>query len=198
MKSEAGMAVASLGQIVVGYAAVFGRKDKISLRDLEDKERGEFLCLVRMARRRVEQRFGQTVMFEHGAVCSNTKVSCGVNRIHVHVVPYAGRSLKNELEKQFRCTATAPTIEQMWEKMNSWGTEKPYFWIEEGGEVFLFSYGKKRESQVIRRVLAAQVGLPERWDWRQYPTHEVAERVARELLVDRALEPRKQLPAVVV
>jgi hypothetical protein len=182
MESSSGLAVASLGQIVEGYVAVFGMEDRISLRSLEKNYRRTFLRFLRAVRQRVEQRFGPTLMFEHGASCVDTDVSCGVNQIHVHIVPYAGRALKSELKKLFRCTATFSTIEEMLEDLACWHAENPYFWLEEHGHISLFSYGVRRESQVVRRVLAKEVGMPECWNWREYPTHESAKRVAKELL----------------
>jgi diadenosine tetraphosphate (Ap4A) HIT family hydrolase len=198
MESVAGIAVASLGQIVEGYAVVFGMEDIINLRSLEEDGQREFLRFVRSARQRVEQRFGPTVMFEHGASCAGTNVSCGVNRIHVHIVPYTGRPLQNEAGKAFQCKASTLTIEQMLESLRSWETDSPYFWIEDGGKVFLFSYGAKRESQVLRRVIAQQVGMADRWNWREYPTQEAAEWVARELLNGAAESSVDRLHAVVV
>lgn len=184
MENASGVAVVSLGQIVEGYAVVFGREDRISLRSLDNHDRRHFLRFVRSARQRVEQRFGPTVMFEHGASCAGTNVSCGVDRIHVHIVPYTSRSLKNELKKAFQCVATASTIEQMLQQLSSWGIVRPYFWIEDRDGVSLFSYGKKRESQVVRRVIARHVGMDERWNWREHPTQDAAERVAKDLLTD--------------
>jgi hypothetical protein len=70
----------------------------------------------------------------------------------------------------------------MLEILHYWDYETPYFWIEDAHGVFLFSYGEKRESQVVRRVIAHQIGMDDRWNWREYPTPEAAERVARELL----------------
>jgi diadenosine tetraphosphate (Ap4A) HIT family hydrolase len=160
MANASGFAVASLGQIVEGYAAIFGRQDRISLRSLEAGERSDFLRLVRAARQRVEHRFGPTVVFEHGASCAGTNVSCGVNRVHVHIVPYTGHSLQTELEKKFRCLETTSTIDEMLAKLNTWKSDIPYFWIEERGRVFLFSYGEKRESQVVRRVIARTSVMP--------------------------------------
>lgn len=182
MENASSIAAASLGQIVEGYAVVFGREDRISLRSLENDDRRDFLRFVRTARQCVGQHFGSTVMFEHGASCAGTNVSCGVNRIHVHIVPYTGRPLNTEIEKAFQCTAISSTIEQMLETLSAWESNSPYFWIEEGGKVFLFSYGEKRNSQVVRRVIAQQVGMDDRWNWREYPTQEAAESVARELL----------------
>jgi len=198
MENSSLIAVASLGQLVEGYAVVFGEEDRISLRSLGKDERREFLRFLRSARQRVEQRFGPTVMFEHGASCAGTNVSCGVNRIHVHIVPYTGGRLKNEIGKSFQCKASISTIEQMLAELGSWETEAPYFWIEEGGGVFLFSYGEKRESQVVRRVLARQVGMDDRWNWREYPTQEAAERVAKELSTSVAPPSPDQLHAAVV
>jgi hypothetical protein len=183
MESACGIAVASLGQIVDGYAVVFGKEDRISLRMLEKDNRGRFLRFVRAARQRVEQRFGPTVIFEHGASCAGTNVSCGVNRMHVHIVPYTGRPLKREIEKRFRCKASIPTIEQMLETLTSWETDVPYFWIEDSSGVFLFAYGEKRESQVVRRVIAQQVGMDDRWNWREYPTQGEAEWVASRVMI---------------
>ena len=198
MENPSLIAVASLGQIVEGYAVVFGREESISLRSLEKDERREFLRFLRTARQRVEQRFGPTVMFEHGSSCAGTDVSCGVNRIHVHIVPYAGRVLKNEMEKSFQCKSSTSTIEQMLEKLNSWETEAPYFWIQESGRVFLFSYGEKRESQVVRRIIARQVGMDARWNWREYPTQEAAEWVAKELSTSVAPPSLDRLHAAIV
>ena len=76
------------------------------------------------------------------------------------------------------------TIEQMLDELSSWETGRPYFWIEDRSGVFLFSYGEKRESQVVRRVIANQVGMDDRWNWREFPTQEEAECVAKELLTD--------------
>jgi hypothetical protein len=189
MESASGIAAASLGQIVEGYAVVFGQTDRISLRSLGKQERRDFLGFLRSARDQVEEHFGPTVMFEHGASCAGTNVSCGVNRMHVHIVPYTGRSLKTEIEKTFECGATASTIEDIVERLGCWDIDRPYFWIEEAQGVFLFSYGERRESQVVRRVIAQQVGQEEFWNWREYPTQELAERVAKDLLPDVILKP---------
>ncbi len=197
METAAGVAVASLGQIVDGYAVVFGREGVINLRLLELDERLEFLRLVRAARRCVEQRFGPTVVFEHGASCSGTNVSCGVNRIHLHIVPFRGSALKDELGRTFQCKATASTIEQILGSLSSWSEDCPYFWVEDAKEVSLFSYGEKRESQVVRRAIARLVGLDDRWNWREYPTQEAAERVAQFLSSGLVLQPTNQLQAAV-
>jgi len=113
----------------------------------------------------------------------------------VHIVPYAGRPLKKEIERTFQCTATTSTIEQMLEELSSWETDEPYFWIEDGRGVFLFSYGEKRESQVVRRVIAKQVGMDDRWNWREFPMQEEAECVAKELLSGVPLPPRDRVDA---
>src|SRR6267154_944304 len=198
MENASGIAAASLGQIVEGYAVVFGREDLINLRSVEKGDQREFLQFVRAARQRVEQRFGPTVMFEHGASCAGTNVSCGVNRMHLHIVPYTGRPLKSELAKKFQCMASTSTIEQMLERLSSWETEAPYFWIEDGDGVFRFSYGEKRESQVVSRLIAQQVGMDDRWNWREYPTQEAAEWVARELLTGVAPLSLDQLHSTLV
>jgi diadenosine tetraphosphate (Ap4A) HIT family hydrolase len=197
MENAAGIAVASLGQIVEGYSVVFGRADRISLRNLGKGDRSDFLRFLRCARERVEGRFGPTVMFEHGASCAGTDVSCGVHRVHVHIVPYTGCSLKNQIAEQFRCAAATATIDQIWGELESWDIDRPYFWIEDGGVIYIFSYGEKRESQVLRRVIARQVGIAERWNWREYPTQEVAERVAKELSTGVAM-PLHRLHAALV
>lgn len=181
MESPAGIALASLGQIVEGYVVVFGAQNRINLRMLGKKGQSDFLIFLKSVRARVEQHFGPTVMFEHGAASAATNVSCGVDRMHVHIVPYIGRSLKRELEKKYKCGATVLTIEQMLEELSNWESDSPYFWIEEHLQTVLFSYGEKRESQVVRRVIAEQVGMIERWNWREYPTDEVAQRVAKKL-----------------
>ena len=93
--------------------------------------------------------FGITdVMFEHGASRAGTDVSCGVNRIHVHIVPYTGDSLKNEIGKTFKCRATAATIEQILEKLSSWDIDRPYFWIEDGEGVFFSRTAKIEKARL--------------------------------------------------
>ena len=196
MEDVAGIAAASLGQIVEGYAVVFGAKNKINLRTLEMKERRNFLNFVQKARKCVERHFGPTVMFEHGACSAGTNVSCGVDRMHVHLVPCNGHTLIEEIEKKYNCCAITATIEQMLEKLNDWENDRPYFWIDDGAQVFLFAYGEKRESQVVRRAIAKQFGKGECWNWREYPTQEAAEDVAKILLADsERLHPLDQLQA---
>jgi diadenosine tetraphosphate (Ap4A) HIT family hydrolase len=181
MEGAEGIAVASLGQIIEGYAVVFGPAHQINLRDIDKDERQNFLNFVQKVRQRVEHHFDSTVMFEHGACSPGTNVSCGVDRMHVHIVPMDGVSLIEELGKRYKRVAIFETVEEMLCNMCTWEKDHPYFWVENEGQVFLFAYGEKRESQVVRRAIAAQVGLSRQWNWREFPTQELAEKVAKRL-----------------
>jgi hypothetical protein len=187
LQDAGNVAVASLGQIVEGYAVVFGNEHQINLRSLKLIERRDFLDFVLKVRQHIELHFGSTIMFEHGACSPGTRVSCGVDRMHVHVVPFDGSSLIESIEKKYRCLAITATVEQMLEKMSDWQNDRPYFWIDEGSHVFLFSYGEKRESQVVRRAIAEQAGMGSRWNWREFPTQDAAERLTKKLLTHVAI-----------
>jgi diadenosine tetraphosphate (Ap4A) HIT family hydrolase len=181
MESATGIAMASLGQIVEGYTVVFGRGAETSLRDLTEVDCLLFLRFVGSVRERVEKSFGPTIMFEHGACPGDAKVSCGVNRMHIHIVPYTDRSLISEVALKFECVARLPAVEEMLRQLRAWDAQKPYFWIKNADGVFLFSYGAKRESQLMRQFIAERLGVPQQWNWREYPTQELAERVANTL-----------------
>jgi len=181
LKGRHCVAVASLGQIVEGYAVVFGSEKYINLRDYPPADASEFLRFIYFARMRVENCYGPTVMFEHGASLTGSAVSCGVNRVHLHIVPVHFRSLREHLEETFRREGSVPTLEEGICRLKNSDASEPYFWVEEQGQVHLFSYGEQRESQVVRRALAEQMGLGDRWDWRKYPTQGAAERVAERL-----------------
>jgi hypothetical protein len=126
-------------------------------------------------------------MFEHGACSAGTNVSCGVDRMHVHIVPFSAGSLIEEIEKVYKCCAITETVEDMLKKLNDWN-DRPYFWINDGNNVYLFSYGEKRESQVVRRAIANLTGKDELWNWREYPTQEIAEKIAKELSAEMHIE----------
>jgi hypothetical protein len=123
--------------------------------------------------------YGEICIFEHGPAVANRKVGCGVDHAHLHVVP-----LKFDL-----VSAVMPFVplDVRWRKA-TWATCRAAF---ESGQDYIYieqPIGSGRiathhdfGSQVVRKTIAARLGVPEQFSWRDYPQIETVTRTIQTL-----------------
>lgn len=173
--------VPTLGPIVEGHCLVFSKRSVLNLTLLDPVERRGYAETVRAMAELVETAYGPSIIFEHGAIQSETRVGCGIDRAHLHLVPgFDVFQILAALDERHKPVGQHASFPQ-WLSVTKAAT-RPYMLVgSPGGPVFTYEYGGPRESQCIRRVLATLVGRPESWDWHAAKDDHLMERTLETL-----------------
>ena len=80
--------IPSLGSIVEGWLLIIPKEHYLSYGYIESQALlDELKKLIDYVGGIVKQVYGDYVIFENGAYCSNKLVGCGVDYAHIHIVP---------------------------------------------------------------------------------------------------------------
>src|SRR5687768_2245990 len=95
LRSENFVVLPTIGQLFVGSVLILPRRHRETFATLGEAERRELPALLNRVLSGVA-RFGEPIIFEHGAV-SQTGGGCGVYHAHLHVVPLPAPTLPSDL-----------------------------------------------------------------------------------------------------
>jgi inosine/xanthosine triphosphate pyrophosphatase family protein len=103
------------------------------------------------------------LVFEHGSAVDQTKGRCCVDHAHlnifpakVHVHPHLASRMQVEL-------ASLSELKRLGR------AEFGYLFVQENDNTRYAYDAQYVPSQLVRRIITSQMGLPERWHWRDYP-----------------------------
>lgn len=144
------------GQILEGYVLIAPKRHIICFGELSETEMEEFAKLKTQVTDLISTAYGQRpIFFEHGVVGQSVK------HAHFHGVP-TDTDLFPRIVADFPDYQNITSLESLQEVFQR---EGPYLYYENAkGEMFLFHIFKW--PQYLRIVLAEEVGMPERGDWR--------------------------------
>lgn len=115
--------------------------------------------------------------FEHGPVTfgASARLTC-VPHAHLHCVPFEG-PLIEKLKRNF----ASSKVRSLRELPIVVSDDAPYIYFEsdtDGAHVFR---GELIPSQLMRRLIAIEIGKPDEWDWRRFPQPDVVRATANRL-----------------
>jgi hypothetical protein len=127
----------------------------------------------------IAAKYGYVCAFEHGPGEAHRTVGCGVDHAHVHLVPVEA-CLK---------TAAAPFMPNDaswsaagWKRCRAaFEAGQDYLYLEQPLGNGLISVHREFGSQVFRKAIAAHLGVPEQFSWREHPQSDVIARTVRQL-----------------
>ena len=153
----------SLGQIVEGYLLIAPKTHYINIKSLPKELLSELDRVKKLVRDILLENYRVPIFFEHGPVSKIKRGGCCIEHAHIHAVPLKANIL-HEL-RFFPCQAIN-NLSDLAEQP----TDKPYFFYEDNQEKkYIFEIDDIVPSQYIRKIIAAKVGKPDKWDWRYYP-----------------------------
>ncbi|MGA2032721.1 MAG: hypothetical protein ABSG68_10720 [Thermoguttaceae bacterium] len=153
-----------LGQFVEGGLLIATREHRISMADLSHDEYDALERLQQETCERLLAHYGcRPVMFEHAPVSPGEKGTCCVDHAHWNVFPVAvdvHRHLERLPHREIRLLG----------ELAQWGERGQAYLFLQGndGRRFVYDSGIV-PSQYIRKIITAELGMPERWHWRNYP-----------------------------
>jgi len=168
----------TIGQIVEGYLLLITKTHYASMSHIPIESIGELTSIYIKVRDILEATYGPAVAFEHGPMPVNSENganavaegggSC-VDHAHIHFLPVNPSSDFIEKLKQRYPWREITEFEQLQRQSQE---NIPYFFVElPTRERYVFD-APQAPSQFLRRLLAAEAGVPEKWNWRIYPEFE--------------------------
>jgi len=169
LRTERFVALPSLGALVPGWTLLVPRRPILSLAETTSQERVELAQLADTIAKRVRTEDNQVFCFEHGSREVGSATGCGVDQAHLHVVPLPF----DLIAAAFACIDGAIA----WS--NPVRAQRPLDLLPVVGEYVaiwrvadrLTMIGNVRRpvSQWVRRVIAANLGIGEEWNYRTHP-----------------------------
>ena len=160
--------IPSLGALVRSWLLLIPRHQVLSLRDLSPPERRKAMRMAREIATSLCSPGAKCAIFEHGAVRAGSRVGCGTDQAHLHIVPL-NFSLRGAVSADRNVQWTRSSRE-----------DDPWQDIEQTSEYLLLAdhedsligYPKEPCSQYFRKIIAAELGRPTEWDYRKFPQYD--------------------------
>jgi ATP adenylyltransferase len=178
--SEHFVVIPSVGALVDGWVLVVPKSHLLSLGALPEELQPELADLAATMSESLEREYGQPVTrFEHGSSAAMQAVGCGVNHAHLHLVPLtfdvvADLALRHPdlaVVDHRGGLASAPRRTR----------SGSYVYVRNGSGREVLILDTENESQLVRRMIASRLGVPGRWNWRDYPDLDRADRCGSRL-----------------
>jgi len=139
------------------------RKHILSLAHLSSAQFEHLERLLQAIQRAVVKRWGVApLVFEHGPAPDWSKGVCCVDHAHLNIFPVAAQ-VHPHLTGRMNFSLGA--LRDMAKLRRA---EFGYLFVQENDGVRRAYDGQNVPTQMVRRFITTQLGLPERWHWRDY------------------------------
>jgi len=160
--------VPTKGALVPGWLLVVAKRHALCVGALSGSELDELTSCLATARGLVQENFGASTIFEHGPSQAGTSLGCGIDHMHLHVAPLKF-SLRKAVNNSFPQIKWQPLLDisatrPLFESQTGYGlvkepTEEKIYWCSPPAGV----------TQIFRRAIAAEIGIPDEFDYRTHP-----------------------------
>jgi diadenosine tetraphosphate (Ap4A) HIT family hydrolase len=156
-----------LGQFIPGGLLVLTRKHILSFAYLPEHLYGKLERLLKNICQELASRYGVSpLVFEHGPAPQRSKGVCCVDHAHLNIFP-AKVPVHPHLSKRM-----AQTLGQLSELSRLRRAEFGYLFVQENNRNLSAYDAQLVPTQLVRRIITTQLGVPERWHWRDYPGYD--------------------------
>lgn len=187
-ESTSFVALPTIGSLVPGWVLIVPKSHRLALAGQSSALHREFLSFQDEVAQLVTNEFGNVAMFEHGPARPASKVGCGVDHAHLHIVP-TDADLLSEAKALFPaiCWRQVPNLAAA-SQCHAAGQSYLYFHQPKYSESQYLAVGTSDlPSQLFRRVIAKTVNRAEQWDWKFFPHTANMEETCRRLSFNTTL-----------
>jgi diadenosine tetraphosphate (Ap4A) HIT family hydrolase len=156
----------SLGALVKGWLLLIPKAHYLCFGALPEDAVSE-LCAMKMRVRESLQRYGDVYVFEHGPSRPNHAVGCSVDHAHLHFAPL-GFDIVHAMNP-FLPEGTSWSRAGLPECQAAFGRHCDYLYVEQPTGVGWIANHNGFGSQLFRHAIAAHLGTPELFNWRENP-----------------------------
>jgi ATP adenylyltransferase len=165
-QTENFVAIPSLGSIVPGWILLVSKTHYICVGELGSELIEELESLKATVKSELEDRFGEVVVFEHGPVSPGQPAGCGVDHLHVHLVPTRADMLRG-VSELYNEAVSWKVVDGLSAVRSCFLDGTPYLFVEQYDVSHVWS-DDSIASQTFRRVIASFHEVPEAYNWHQH------------------------------
>jgi ATP adenylyltransferase len=154
----------SLGAIVPGWLLVVSREHHLCSAALDRASHKLLLESVENAKGLLSHAFSAPTVFEHGPASPGTPVGCGIDHLHMHLVPLPGSLAKQCTELYGTEWQTLQHADDL-SAMHREGVS--YLSVQEPGASWLWASPPDGVRQPLRRAIAHMMNVPSLFDYRK-------------------------------
>lgn len=153
-----------LGEFIEGGLLVVTRDHVFSMSHLPDAWYDELDDLMAETSSLLEAHYGcRPLFFEHSPVAPGDKGTCCVDHAHLNVFP-----ARVDVHEHLRKMPHEPIV-RMRDLAALKDRGQGYLFLQDNlGRRFVYHAGIV-PSQYIRKIITTELGMPDRWHWREYP-----------------------------
>lgn len=173
VESESFAVMPSLGALTAGHSLLCPRAHVTSFARLGRALHAEYERTAAMLRARLADLYaGPVHVFEHGTAAAGGRVLCSVDHAHMHFVPLPDPAdLAVTLDHGWMVfDGSLATLERL-----TGGREYILYEGPERVGRLLMAPSGGFESQHMRKLIAARLGVPAQWNWRHAPDPSAAD-----------------------
>lgn len=169
--TEEYVVIPALGSLVPGYVLLVSKDHHESVASLEkenalalEQQLNKLLGLLKCIS-------PNWIVFEHGSTQPQGLKSCCVEHLHLHLLPLDLHLASDLSERLSSPLIPVNSISDLYKLLG----DQPcnYLFIKDSdGKQFLLK-PQIYPSQYVRQVIAANIGIPHLWDWREHPQQDL-------------------------
>jgi inosine/xanthosine triphosphate pyrophosphatase family protein/diadenosine tetraphosphate (Ap4A) HIT family hydrolase len=153
-----------IGQFIPGGLLVLSRRHILSFAYLPTKKFLKLEQLLKVIRRELKALYGVSpLIFEHGPAPERSKGVCCVDHAHLNIFPAQVTVHPHLIERMHFPLKTLPELCRL--RTAEFG----YLFVEENDGSKHAYDAQLVPTQLVRRIVTSQLGMPQRWHWRDYP-----------------------------
>lgn len=162
-ETENFVVVPTMGSLVEGWVLIVSKSHNLSCGELEISKYAELQGLVDQTKKKLECFHKDVFVFEHGPAIPMERIGCGVDHLHIHVVPLKFDLYKNA---QKASALSWKKVESIVDTKKCFEHETSYLFIETPKGERYISCNNEIPSQFFRRLIADELNISDKFDWK--------------------------------
>jgi diadenosine tetraphosphate (Ap4A) HIT family hydrolase len=164
-ENAVGVVMPSLGALVPGHVLVMPKVHVRSFVSAPSDVQGKLEELTQLTRRALSSQLGLPVhMFEHGSSKHGTRVACSVEHAHRHLIPTTAA-----VGAPIAAAVNWAPVGQRRLRDIVGDCEYLHYQSADGESLAATAPLGGYESQLLRRLFATELRIPDAWNWRVHP-----------------------------
>ncbi len=159
--------LASLGALIEGWLLLVPKEHFICIGAVPESLTSELQEVKSIVVSALQQTYGKVCAFEHGPSAANLSIGCGVDHAHLHLVPLSfdlASVASSFLPENLRWSEAG-----LKECQKTFLRGQDYLYLEQPMGAGRISTHPRFGGQIFRRAIAAQMGVSDQFNWRDYP-----------------------------
>lgn len=159
-ESENFIVLPSIGALVDGYLLIVSKRHINSMSELKVNERIEYKFLIEKYRNKFKKNYNKfPIIFEHGSPINNSDMKASsITHAHTHIVNYKFID-ENLVIKKLKFKRI--------DNLNYLSRKQNYIMYINPKNVCYVSYDFEPISQMMRKIIAKELGCESKYDWKK-------------------------------